>query len=413
MDENNHDVACVHCGSLVPGSATVCPQCGMNPATKEQDPPHGTSAEFTCSDCGGNVAPTDTVCPHCGAKLDWKDASAPPGGPPESPSIAIVPMTLGDIFDKTFKLLGKTFTRSILVILIMMVPASALVIEGFRGFYQAIGDLVPDGDTVNRAAEGWTMFRGGMVFGFAVLMAMLAAMAAELGVTLLVCGEFSGNRPTWKGALGDALGIRLLRSLGVAILQGLAVSGIFVFVVMTVILSPWLLVLFIPAAVVLVVFLLIRWAFAFTAVACENAGVAGAFSRSWLLVRDQWWRVMGILFLLNLLLGFAVALVTTPISLVAMWDFYREYFKALGSAGSGQPDPRMMLHSMRSMGFGAGLGFSLNLVLQALVKPVYTTVLYFDLRARNREFETAAPSLLFDNTGVPPGTPGDGSTHAG
>lgn len=217
----------------------------------------------------------------------------------------------------------------------------------------------------------------------------------------------------WRTALRDAMSVRYLRVLGVALVQIVAVGGTFIAAMMFAVLSTGLVLLALLIAAGFAAFLLIRWSLAFTTVGCENAGVSASFRRSWFLVKDEWWRVFGILALMTILLNFAIALITTPISMIASWDFYKEYFRVLGSAGKGQPDPTLVLRAMRSMGLGIGVAASISMMLQTLVKPIYTTVLFFDLRARNREFELTVPGLLFERPVDPAGSLQDGNTNGG
>ena len=415
MDDSKSEFVCSDCGTPVRESAGVCPQCGAKLEWKEEAPEPDQSAEFACADCGASVAQADRVCPHCGADLEWGDNShvSEYEARPYSPSLAVTPMRLGDIFDRTFTLFGKTFTRSIPIILILLLPVSVLVVEGSREFYNSLSEIASEGETFSRDSEVWFMLRWMGLFGFAIMLSVLVALAAELAVTLLVFSEVTNTPIPWRTALRDAMSVRYLRVLGVALLQIMAVGGIFIAAMTFAVLSTGLVLLAILIAAGFVAFLLIRWSLAFTTVGCENAGVSASFRRSWFLVKDEWWRVFGILALMTILLNFAIALITTPISMIASWDFYKEYFRALGSAGKGQPDPTLTLRAMSSMGLGIGVAASLNLMLQTLVKPVYTTVLFFDLRARKREFDPPPPSLLFDGQVDPAGNLPDGDSNGG
>ncbi len=359
-------------------------------------------SEFICSECGSPISRSDTTCPNCGAPLEWADAPAQPEAPrqPDDDIQGVSPMTLGDIFDRTFRLIGKTFTRSILIVLILFVPATVLLVLGCTEFYGTIGELTTkarDGTAPGQDAV-IGMLRSMVFFGFSVLVAYAAAMAGELAVTILVRHEFSGASLSWKEAWKKAMGIRYLRGLGVMALEASVMGGIFLgAIVLSVVLRGGFgpIFLFVSASIGFVVFLLVRWSLAFTIVGCEDRGIIPSLQRSWALVKDQWWRMCGILLLLGLLVGFGVALLTTPVSAIAMWDFYREYFRALGTAGSGQPDPELLGKAMSSIGPGVGISISLNLLLETLIKPVYTTILYFDLRVRKKLLEPPTSSLLF------------------
>ena len=97
------------------------------------------------------------------------------------------------------------------------------------------------------------------------------------------------------------------------------------------------------------------------------------------------------LFLFGVITQFAVSIITTPITFVAMWRTYVEYFRMLGSMRQSTPDPEALSGVLSGMGFGAGISASLSFMLTMLIEPVYLTLLYFDLRARRGEFPTPEP----------------------
>ena len=355
------------------------------------------NTEFVCPTCGADVVRTEVTCPKCGNPLEWEGVEGTPAGQPGPiPQAADVrPMGLGDIFDRTFRMLAAVFTRSVLILVLLFIPASLLLMAGAGHFYGTLGELLPSmasGETPG-TDEAMTILSAGLVFALAFVLAYLGAVIGEIAVTILVSGEFSGTRLSWKDALARAAGFRMLKGVGIMLLQGLVYAAIIVI--------PALLfgvagggaggiVLGILASLVAVIYLLIRWTFSLTAVGAEDLGVGTSMRRSWILVQNGWWRVLGILLLMGLLIGFAIMLVTTPISMIAFWDFYREYFRAIATGGTSAPDPAAMAKAMASMGPGLGLSMGLNLMLTTLTKPVYTTVLYFDLRARRGEFVRGA-----------------------
>jgi len=369
--------------------------------------------EFVCPECGAQVTESDSVCPQCRTTLEW-DTGLSVAGKTEKPEEHVPdvgPMRLGDIFDWAFRLFGRTFTRSILVMLILFVPVSLLLIEGSREFYGTIGRIAQEGG--GTSAQGLDelagMLRSFGLFGLALLLAFLATLAGELAVTLLIRNEFARTSTTWREALGGALSIRYLRALGVVLVQIIVVCG----VVFGVVLIPVILVSIAGGGALVVVlafliafgcivYFLIRWSLAFTVVACEDRGIGASLGRSWALVAEKWWRTFGILLLMGVLVNFAIALVVTPLSLIAFWDFYREYFKALGTAGTGQPDPAMLGKAMSSIGPGVGLSMTLNFMLLTMTKPVYTTVVYVDLCARKRESEKASAGVPITHQSLQP-----------
>ena len=368
--------------------------------------------QFVCPQCGTTVYEADKVCPKCGTLLDWSvdlnDAAviAKPGM--NEPYVA--PMSLGDIFDRTFRLFGRVFSRSIIIVLILYIPISILLVKGAQEFYATIGEITARGQGAAPGSDEVLTMLGWMgLFGISVLLAFLASLCGELAVTNLVRSEFTGSSMTWKGAFMEGIGIRFLRAAGVVglevvlvVIAGVGVAVLSVALAATGSGGAFAIVLIFLAAMCFGAFLFIRWALAFTVIACEDHGVLESFKRSWGLVSNRWWRVFGILLLMGLLVNFAIFLLTAPFTFIAMWGFYREYFSALSSAGTGQPDPTLMGKAMASMGPAVGLSMALNMMLSTLTKPVYMTVLYFDLCARKKEADAAYRSLPSEHQGDQP-----------
>ena len=344
--------------------------------------------EFICPECGTVVTQSHAVCPKCGANLDWGDAVLFAG---------IAPMQLGDIIDKSFRMTGTVFLRALVIVLILLVPAAVLLGEGSLEFYGTLGKMAQNEAFSTSTAFLPALLEAMGIFALALTLSLLLGLAGELAVTLLVRSELARSKMSWTEALGGAFKLRYLRALCVMLLQAAAIAGIVVVPFGLLILSrngiiiALLGLLMLPLLIGLVIFLVIRWSMAFTTVACEDSGAIAAMNRSWFLIAGNWWRVFGILLLFGVLANFAVGIITTPVSLIALWDFYREYFKMLGTIGHGQPDPASIGRMLSSMGFGVGVSAALNMMLLTLVKPVYTTVLYFDLRARNGEFAARPP----------------------
>ncbi len=363
--------------------------------------------QFVCPGCGATVTQADGICPQCGTVLDWTvdPDDAGPAGTAGVNEVDVAPMSLGDIFDRTFRLFGKVFSRSIIIVLILFIPISILLVKGAQEFYATIGEITARGHEAAPGSDEMLTMLGWMgLFGISMLLALLANLCGELAVTRLVRSEFTGSSMTWKGALMEGIGIRYVRAVGVVGLEVVlaVIAGVGVAVLSVALAAMggggvFAIVLMFLAAICLGVFLVIRWAFAFTVVACEDHGVLESFKRSWGLVSTRWWRAFGILALMGLLLSFAIFLLTAPFTFIAMWGFYREYFAALSSAGTGQPDPALMGKAMVSMGPAVGLSLALNMMLSTMTKPVYMTVLYFDLRARKKEADAAYQTLPSDN----------------
>ncbi|MGH7494552.1 MAG: hypothetical protein ACREOO_19435 [bacterium] len=304
-------------------------------------------------------------------------------------------MSLGDIFDQIFKLTAKTFIRNFFIVSLLLVPSSVTLAFGLEAFISSLMELALQQMTPGAYTAEQLHLALRSIASLSVGMGMLSLtlLAAKLGVTIIACSEMSGQDLAWQDALVMAFGVKLWRlSSQVALLSlsvgGLAVLPYLMLMAGTVARSPALALLGVPLfllTVPLAVFYWVRWEFALPSIAWENAGVSQSFDRSAKLVQGLWWRTFGLLFLLGLICQFALSLLTTPISLLALWDFYAKYLEIIASSGSGKIDPAVSIDLFDSIGLRLGLVTSVSLILSTITSPLITTVMYFDLRARKGE----------------------------
>lgn len=316
----------------------------------------------------------------------------------------IAPMSLGDIFDRLFKLIGKTAIRNLIIATIILVPASIIFAYGLNDFFSFIAQVIKAEELNYEFPHEYffTMFRGLSFFFVAYVILVLAYLAATVGVTVVGCAEMSNRQLSWNDALSQIFSLRLLRVLGQQILQYLALGGVviipFIFIVIgagTKSIGVTLFgVMLCLVAIVFAVYLLIRWTFALPAIVWEDSGVIQSFGRSSFLVKGFWWRTFGILLLLTIIAQFAVSIITTPVQLFALWGFFSKYFTLISSMSDGALESIEFLELFDSLGIGLGIVTFVSYALLLLVTPLITVVMYFDLRARKNEF--APPTELAD-----------------
>ena len=308
----------------------------------------------------------------------------------------LVPMTLGDMFDRTFRLLGRTVGRSAIIALILLAPTALLFSFSLSTFFDSLVGLA-QGPYDLRPPD---MDQLAPIFGSAALMMLtgilfgLANLAAYLGITYLGCAEFEGRSVTWEEAFRKGVGLPLLRGIGVSLLMALAFGAI--------LLLPYVLIIagaaadssglagigiiLLLGALVVVLWLTFRWSFTYQTIVFEDTPAMDSFRRSWNLVEGNWWRVFGIMILFGILVDFAINLLLTPLTLIVLWDFFSEYFRLLGGIASGESDPETFLQVFKTLGPGMGILIAADAILTTLVAPLYSVALFFDLRARKGEF---------------------------
>lgn len=312
----------------------------------------------------------------------------------------IDPMNLGDIFDRLFRLIGKTALRNLIIASIILIPAAIIFTYGMNDFFSVISQNIREAEFNNRFANEYffSLFKGLTFFSITYAVFMLAYLAAMVGVTIVGCAEMSNQQLSWNEALSQAFSIRLLRIYGQTILEYLALGCLFIIPIFVIAVAAseksigvtLFGVMLCLVATVFVTYLWVRWAFALPAIAWEDAGVIQSFGRSSFLVKGFWWRTFGIILLLNIIAQFAISIVTTPIQFVALWGFFSRYFSMIGSISKGAVDSFEILELFNSLGIGMGIVIFISYLLMLLVLPLITVVMYFDLRARKNEFSGTA-----------------------
>jgi hypothetical protein len=308
---------------------------------------------------------------------------------------SITPLQLGDIFDRTFKLIGSTVVRNLIIGAVFLIPAGLFLAIGLDIFFTSIGGLLQSGPTDPEAMGNPLVLLGGSLLAFFLFLGLyaLASYAATLGITTVACAEFSAEPMSWEDSLRVVFSTRYLKALGQIILQFLTYAGIFLLPYMMIIGAaasdvPVLGILgflLMMLAVILVLYISNRWSFALQAIAWEDAGVLEALRRSWDLVRGNWWRVFGILLLFSIILQFALSILLAPVYLVAFWGLISDFIR-MASLEGGPPDMDAIVAALDSISIRVTAVAFFSSILTLLITPLYTSILYFDLRARAGEF---------------------------
>jgi hypothetical protein len=336
----------------------------------------------------------------------------------------ILPMTLGEIIEKTFTLIGKTVVRNLIVAAIFLVVPVILLTVAADIFYSSIANT--------SFSSGWfiehpgfdavTPFLGVVViFLVAILVLSLGILLAELTISYIVGKELMGEPVTFRDAIEETFNVKWLYGIEQALLKiliiggGIAILAFFLstlaVVIDNVIVLGFFIAIFAIVAIPAIVFVAFRWYFSLTAVAIETLGPVDSLRQSWFLVGDNWWRTFGILLLFSVLYQFVVSIISLPLTFGSMFNFYRDFFAALAKTG-GNLDQQGLQQIQRSLGPTIGIGTGITTLLSLLITPVFTVVMYFDLRARKNDLPNIPGSPQADAAPQPPEiikpTPGSG-----
>jgi hypothetical protein len=263
--------------------------------------------------------------------------------------VRLRPLPIGELLDETFKLYRRHFTVIAGVALVVILPN--LILTLLSGSYRAnpfsylqqvfqnLNDPTALATVQNRQAQYTNSPLYLLTFPLAILMIPFTVGALYRAATSLA----AGNVETIGSVLiGTAR--RYFAIFGVWILTILVGIGAVAIVTIPV-----------------VIWVLVRWSVSTPALFSEGIGPVKALGRSWNLVRDNWWRTVGILIIVAIMVSLIQA--------------------ALGALFTGIA---ALLPGL-SNDLRAGLVTTVSEIVNALVgaiTPIAITMLYLDLRVR-------------------------------
>jgi len=185
----------------------------------------------------------------------------------------------GDILGDTFRIYGRSFLR--LVAIVAIVEVVLAIIGGIVGGLLAIPIVTGEALPFEEFAVG------PFILGMTVILAAYILLYPLMqGAVIHATSEQHFRRPGIGRAYGFAWR-RIGALIGASILAGLAVLGMAITIIG------------IPFAI----YFGVRWSLVWQAALLEGFGPRGALSRSSALVKDNWWRVLGIVLVLGIMAG--------------------------------------------------------------------------------------------------------------
>ncbi len=258
-------------------------------------------------------------------------------------------MPLGELLDETFKLYRRHFTVIAGVALVIVLPnlILSLISGSYRAnpftFLQNVLQNVNNPDELARIQSRQSQYTSSplylLSFPIAALLIPFSVGALYRAATSLAAGNVETIGSVLLGTLRRYFAVWGVVILGVCV-------GIGAIAIVT-----------IPV----VIWVLIRWSVAIPALFAEGIGPVKALGRSWNLVRDNWWRTLGIL----IIVGIMVSLIQTALAAL---------FGGIAALLPGLSDD-----------IRAGLLTTVSTLVDALVgaiQPIAITMLYLDLRVR-------------------------------
>ena len=252
------------------------------------------------------------------------------GPPPTAPKPGIVPLRplgVGELLDGALSLI-RSNPRTVLGLAAVISAVSALIQTAglwiSLRYLETMTPVVGSADEVDIAAELTTLATGSIAQIVPALVAgFLQVLASGLFIVLVgaaVLGRRLDASQTWatlRPRLLRLVGVTLIISVGGLLAVGLMIGSI---VALAFAIGPWAA---LPGVVIglggtiLLVYAYVKLAVASPALVMEGTGVLASLSRSWVLVRRSWWRVLGILILAAVITSLLTTVVTVPVTLIA------------------------------------------------------------------------------------------------
>jgi len=282
------------------------------------------------------------------------------------PDLDLRPLSLGEILDRTFTLYRRNFMLFLgIAALPQLLILAWQLVQTMMGEVPAVPGQHPAGRTGLPSAGLMGLGIVGVIVGFIVY---LVVYLFSQGGTVYAVSDLYLGRPTSIGACLGRMRGQLGSLFGVIVLNGLAIMGAFIFLVIPGIYVACRLITCVPAALL------------------EDLGPRSSLERSFALTKDNAGRAFVIYLLYVILLYAAIFLFMFPFSLMA------------GIMSMKDPSTMRMWLAISQVG---------NFVAAILVGPfltIATAVFYYDLRVRKEAFDL---QFMMNPTGnVPTGPAG-------
>lgn len=301
----------------------------------------------------------------------------------------LAPKSLEGILRETFSIYKSNFLRLIAIVAIVQVPIAILAVVANL--------LMPVyGELGTEALSPFMYF-----FWIPIYLALFIASILMAGAVIHAVSEQYFNRPV---SIGRAYGFawhRLGDMFWAVVLVTLAILGIYLAAILISIIvylfipttiggiPDWLIAFVISGTLIYLatpaaIYLGIIWHFVMQTALLEGCSSKSALSRSSVLVKGSWWRVLGIVLLLGLIVQTIGMIFCVPAIIGATtW--------VITGATAGLPTGVMIW---------AMIGGTIGGILSLPIFVIGQTLLYFDLRVRKQgySFDALADELGLRNT---------------
>ncbi|MGW7084110.1 glycerophosphoryl diester phosphodiesterase membrane domain-containing protein [Streptomyces sp. NPDC054871] len=387
-------------------SAPSPPAAGQTPPPPAPPPPGGGWGGGRPG--GPGPGPGGPVPGGPGGYPGWGAWQGPP--PAAKPGvIPLRPLGVGEILDGAVSTM-RTYWRTVLGISLAVAVFTEIVVILLQGFVlndsastEALDDPSATVGELTRAL-GDTLLSSGVILLITLLGTIIATALLTMVTSRAVLGKSVTTAEAWQDAkpqLPRLIGLTLLLPLiGMAVVAAGSLPGVLIAVAGSSDAGVSLAVLGGFAALIVAIWLLVRFSLASPALMLEKQGVKKSMTRSAKLVRGSWWRVFGIQLLAAIIANVVASIIVIPFALIA-GALSGDGVTGFLDSGTGDLGWTFLIVS----GVGSVIGSMLTFPITAGV----TVLLYVDQRIRREALDlelARAAGLQDDNGSNAPGTSG-------
>ncbi|GII00926.1 hypothetical protein [Planobispora takensis] len=324
----------------------------------------------------------------------YGQAGAPYGGPPalKPGIIPLRPLNLSDIYNGAVQFIRSnpkaTLGLSALVTILAEVATLAIQIPTASAFVDAaVSETPTDPSDILGIAGGFLL---GTLLSVILQMIAIVVLSGMLTSVLgrAVFGESITIGEAWRLTRGRVLPLFGLALLQVLMIFGFMIAAVVLVVVLAAANAPGALVgvvgfVLIIGGIVGGVFLYTKLSLAGPAIVLERAGVFSAISRSFRLVKGDFWRVFGILLLTAIIAGLIGGAVSVP-------------FSFAGQIGAGAGGVEGLQTGLTISLFLSALGAVIAGTITNPFSAAVSALLYADRRMRAEAFDLVLQTAATD-----------------
>jgi len=281
---------------------------------------------------GGYSPESGAPAPNAGGYAPAPGAVPPASGwtpPPKPGLIPLRPIEFGTVLGASFQVLRRnprpTFGAALLLnALVVFISTGISTVIVVSGLERASRASLSDSDTIFAGTIALTLVATLLAVGISIVAQALLQGVISIEVSRATLGEkltlrqlFEIGRGRWWALIGWTALLGVIILVAFAVLIGLSI-GFFAFGDPIAIVGGIILLLVgILGLIVVTVWIATMLAFVPASIVIERLPIGAAVRRSWRLVRGAFWRILGTLLLITVMVNIAVSVVTTPIQLVA------------------------------------------------------------------------------------------------